>query len=113
MRKKEILPFVTTWIDLEIVTLGEKSSRKINTVFHDTTYTCKKSQTCRSREQTSGYQKLRGGGTGEVQFKGVNFLSVDKLSSGNLMPSTIIKGISWRNQFQFQKPVSVPDNQNK
>ena len=50
MRKKEILPFVTTWIDLEIVTLGEKSSRKINTVFHDTTYTCKKSQTCRSRE---------------------------------------------------------------
>ena len=40
MRKKEILPFVTTWTDLEIVMLGEKSLRKSNTVFHDTTYTC-------------------------------------------------------------------------
>ena len=40
MRKNEILPFVTTWIELEIVTLGEKSLRKSNTVFHDTIYTC-------------------------------------------------------------------------
>ena len=40
VRKKEILPFVTTWIELEIVTLGEKSLRKSNTVFHDTIYTC-------------------------------------------------------------------------
>ena len=50
-----------------------------------------------------------------MQIKGVNFQSVDKLSSGYLMSRTIIKGISWRNQFQFQKPVSVPvpDDQNK
>ena len=40
MRKKEILPFITTWTDLEIVMLGKKSLRKSNTVFHDTTYAC-------------------------------------------------------------------------
>ena len=40
MRKKESLPFITTWTDLEIVMLGKKSLRKSNTVFHDTTYAC-------------------------------------------------------------------------
>lgn len=29
MRKKEILPFVTTWMDLEPITLSELSQRKV------------------------------------------------------------------------------------
>ena len=32
MRKKEILPFATTWMDLEGVMLTEISQRKTNTV---------------------------------------------------------------------------------
>ena len=30
MRKKEILPFVTTWMDLEDIMLSEPSQRKTN-----------------------------------------------------------------------------------
>ena len=32
MRKKEILPLATTWIDLDGIMLGEISQRKTNTV---------------------------------------------------------------------------------
>ena len=38
IRKKEILPFAITWRDLEVIMLGEKSQRKTNAIFYDTTY---------------------------------------------------------------------------
>ena len=35
MKKNEILPFATTWMDLEGITLSEISQRKTNTIlFH-------------------------------------------------------------------------------
>ena len=33
-KKKEILPFVATWMQLEIFVLSEVSQRETNTVYH-------------------------------------------------------------------------------
>ena len=34
IRKKEIMPFEATWMDLEIITLSEVRQRKTNTMIH-------------------------------------------------------------------------------
>ena len=62
-KKNEILPFATTWMDLEGIKLSEISQSKTNTVF---TYIwnlknkqmniTQQKQTHRYRQQTSGYQ---------------------------------------------------------
>ena len=33
-KRDEILPFVTTWMDLEIIMLSEISQKKLRTIFH-------------------------------------------------------------------------------
>ena len=76
MKKKnpEILPFATTCMDLEAITLGKISQRKTNTVcyhlyveskkYNKVVKITKKKQTHRYREQTSGYQWGKGRGEG-------------------------------------------------
>ena len=61
--KNEILPFATTWMDLEGIMLSEISQRKTNTVwyveskkYNKLVNITKKKQTHRHREQTSSYQ---------------------------------------------------------
>ena len=64
-KKKEMLPFATTWMDLEGVMLNEISQTEKNTVqYHlymeskkyKLVNTTKKKQTHRYRKQTGGYQ---------------------------------------------------------
>ena len=66
IKKNEILPFLTTWMDLEGIMLSEISQRNTNTVcfhLHVESKTknkkmneTKQKQTHRYKEQTSGYQ---------------------------------------------------------
>ena len=35
IKKKEMMPFAATWMDLEIVIQSEVSQRKINIIWHD------------------------------------------------------------------------------
>ena len=60
----EILPFVTTWMDLEGIMLSEISQRKTNTIWlhlyeesKQQTNIAKQKQTHRYREKTSGCQR--------------------------------------------------------
>ena len=34
IKKNEIIPFATVWMDLEIIILSEISQRKTNTIYH-------------------------------------------------------------------------------
>ena len=42
IEKNEILPFMTIWIDLEVVMLSEISQRKTNTIWFHLYVKCKK-----------------------------------------------------------------------
>ena len=56
LKKDEILPFATTWMDFENVTLSEVSqSEKLRTIFHS--YVRHKTETHRYRQQCGGYQR--------------------------------------------------------
>ena len=76
IKKKEILLFVKTWMDLEGIMLSEISQTKTNTVWfrlyvESNTTTWQQNQTHRKRDQLCGYQRqgVGRGGTGyqEVQ----------------------------------------------
>ena len=78
VKNNEILPFATTWIELEGIMQNVISQRKISTVWYHlyveilkysklVNMTKKKSRR-RYREQTSGYQW--GEGIGEEQYRG-------------------------------------------
>ena len=74
MKKNEIMPFVATWMDLEIIILSEGSQTEKKQILYDITYmwNLKKNDTNeliyktdidhRCRKQTYGYQRGRGGG---------------------------------------------------
>ena len=53
MRKKEILPFVTTWMDPEGIMLSEISQTKTHIACQHLNLESEKSQTHRNREQKS------------------------------------------------------------
>ena len=65
IKMNEILPFETTWMDLESIMLSVRSQRKVNTVryhlyaeskkYNKLVNITKKKQTHRYRAQTSGY----------------------------------------------------------
>lgn len=60
MRIKEILPFETTCMDLEVIMLGEKSQRKTNAVgYHLCTEPKTNSQ--KNKEQSGASKGLEGG----------------------------------------------------
>ena len=56
MRKKEILPFATTWMDLEDIVLSEVSQRKTNSLWSHLHLESKKAR--RNREWHGGFQQL-------------------------------------------------------
>ena len=66
IKKKEVMPFAATWMDLEGIMLSEISQRKKNTVWYHLHVESKKhnklvnktikKQTHKYREQASGYQ---------------------------------------------------------
>lgn len=60
LKYEEILPFATTWLDLEGIMLNELRERQR---LYDLVYkwNLKKSQTLRKRDQTCGYRKWRVG----------------------------------------------------
>ena len=70
-KKKEILPFVTTWMDLEGIMLSEISQRKTNTVSSHL-YADSKVKHIK-RELSGGYQGLGVGESGRCWPKGTNF----------------------------------------
>ena len=65
MKKKEILPTVTLWMDLEGIMLSELSDRE-RQILYDLTrmWNLKKSQTHRKRDQICGCQRCDTGGRG-------------------------------------------------
>ena len=82
-KENEILPFVTTWMDLEGIILSEINQTKTNTVwFHlnveskNTKQMNKQNQTYRYREQIDGCQRggeLPGGKNGWKKLRRTNF----------------------------------------
>ena len=70
IKKNEILPFATTWMDLEGIMLGEISQTEKEKYCYFITYMwnlkhkqmdiTKQKQTHRYREQTSGKKKMKG-----------------------------------------------------
>ena len=66
IKKKKILPFAATWMDLEDIMLSEISQRKINTIWYclyveskkiqQTSEYNKKEADSQIQRQTSGYQ---------------------------------------------------------
>ena len=58
MKKNEILPFTTTWIDLQSIMLSEMSDRE-RQITYVTIYMWNLKKKTKHREQTSGYQKGR------------------------------------------------------
>ena len=72
-KNKEILPSVTTWMDVEGIVLSEISQRKRNTIwFHSYEESknqnkhTKQKQTLKYREQTGGCQRGRDFRMGEI-----------------------------------------------
>ena len=65
IKKNEILPFATTWIDPECIILSEASQRQILYDLHaesknNINELTKQKQTHRHRKQTYGYQEGKG-----------------------------------------------------
>ena len=73
MKKKEILLFATTWMDLEGIKLSEISQTKTNTVWSHLHVESKKHPQTQLREQTGGHQRWEGGWNGWRETKGKNF----------------------------------------
>ena len=51
MRKKEILPFATTWVDLENIMLSEIKLEKMDTVWYRLYVEFKKTKLVKKRER--------------------------------------------------------------
>ena len=68
--RKEILSFMTTWMELKGNMLNEISQGKTNTVWSHLYIESKNSQTHRNGEYNGSCQGLRGGGNGKVLVKG-------------------------------------------
>ena len=79
MKNNEILPFATTWMDLEGIILSEISHTKTNTVcyhlhvkskrYNKGMNITKQKQICQYREQTSGYELGEGRGDGQERCR--------------------------------------------
>ena len=77
MRKMEISPFATTWMDLKGIMLTEISQTEKDK-YCMMSYVESKNVRCVKTEQNGRYQQLGGGGTGEVWFKGTDMQRVEK-----------------------------------
>ena len=84
-KKDELLPFTTTWMDLENIILSKVSDRERQIVLlYNTTYMwnlkpntnectvyTKQKQTHRYRKQTCAYQRVKGRGEGQIRGMGL------------------------------------------
>ena len=77
IKKNTIMPFVATWMDLEVIILSEVKSGRERQISHDVSYMwnlkkkmikmnlfTKQKQTHRLQKQTYGYQRGKVGGEG-------------------------------------------------
>ena len=71
LKRKKILPFVTTWTYIESITLSE-TCQIDKDKYCMTSLTCRiyKYQTHRNRPKNSGLQGLRDEGNGEILVRG-------------------------------------------
>ena len=75
IKNEEILPFMSTWIDLEGIMLSEVRQKITNTVWSKKQTGKQNNQFTEKRCQICGYQRQGGGGRGirGRRSKGVNF----------------------------------------
>ena len=75
IKNEEILPFLSTWIDLEGIMLSERSQKMTNTVWSKKQTEKQNNQFTEKRCQICDYQRQDGGGRGirGRLSKGLNF----------------------------------------
>ena len=90
LRKKEILPFATIWMDLKGIMLSEIIQTKRNTIWYHLLCGNLKSQTHRNREcWLSGVWEMERGGV-ETMVKGYRLPAIKWICARDLMCSMVI-----------------------
>ena len=97
MRKNEILPFATTWMDLESIILSEMSEEKDKYCMISHTCGIRKTELVTNRGKNGGYQGQRGRRNEEILAKGTNF----QLKINNFW------GVKKINFFKFLRGINI------